>query len=101
MIPIIKHNKKAPKKSISNKELWEALEASKEFKTSKFIYAVTEKNYAQGKVLLLTTSRLRAKRKCFTKSKRTRKAFYTKFVLSSIVPADILKGISKEISSNK
>lgn len=97
-LPVIKHNKKAPKKLITNPKLWEALENSVEFKTEKFIYAVTREKYAQGDVMLLTTSRLKAQRKCFTKSKKTRKAFYTKFVFSYIVPADILKEITKEIN---
>ncbi len=100
-IPAIKHPKKAPKKLVTNPELWDALNASEEFKKNKFIYAVTKDKYAQGEVLLLTISRLKAQRKCFTKSKKTRKAFYTKFIFDHTVPADILKEITKEINKQK
>lgn len=98
MTPTIKHQKKAPKTKVINLELQKALNESKEFEKEGFIYAITEKNYAQGKLLELTTSRLKAQRKCFTKSKKVRKAFYTKFVFNYTVPADVLKEISKEIN---
>lgn len=97
MIPTIKHKKKAPKKIVDNPLLWKALNESKEFKEKGFIYAVTKDKYAQGTVIELTVNRLKAQRKCFTKSKKTRKAFYTKFVFDHTVPADVLKAIQKEI----
>lgn len=97
MIPTIKHKKKAPKKIVDNPKLWDALNSSKDFKEKGFIYAVTKEKYAQGEVIELTVNRLKAQRKCFTKSKKTRKAFYTKFVFDYTVPANILKALQKEI----
>ncbi len=97
MIPTIKHKKKAPKKAVTNPELWKALNESKDFKEKGFIYAVTKNKYAEGEAIELTISRLKAQRKCFTKSKKTRKAFYTKFIFDHIVPADIIKALQKEI----
>jgi pantoate kinase len=101
MIPTIKHKKKAPKKLIDNPALWKALNESKDFQAEGFIYAVTKDKYAQGEVIELTISRLKAQRKCFTKSKKTRKAYYTKFIFDHIVPADILKSIASEIKVGK
>jgi hypothetical protein len=97
MIAQIKHTKKAPKAAKVSTELYALLHASPDFKKFGFIYAVTKEKYAQGEVLTITPSRQKAQRYCFTKSKKSRKGYYTKFIFDHVVPADILKTIAKEI----
>lgn len=101
MITTIKHKKKAPKVSKIDPQLYALLHANEEFKKLGYIYAVTKNKYAEGEIITITTSRLKAQRKCFTKSKKTRKAYYTKFVFDSTIPADLLKSITMEISTGK
>jgi len=99
MIPAIKHKKKAPKKSVISNELFERLNSNTDFAKLGYIYAVTSKKYAEGTIIEVTASRLKAQRKCFTKSKKVRKGYYTKFVFDSTVPVDVLASISKEINT--
>lgn len=98
MLATIKHKKKVPKTAKISTELYKMLHASEEFKTLGYIYAVTKNKYAEGEIIAVTTSRLKAQRLCFTKSKKTRKGYYTKFVFDNTVPADVLKALTSEIT---
>lgn len=99
MLVAIKHKAKAKVKTLDiDPKLYAALHADPNFKKFGCIYAVTKLKFAQGEVLCLTTSRLKAQRLCFAKSKKTRKAFYTKFIFDHEVPVEVLKALTKEIA---
>lgn len=94
MRTITKHKKKA-----LQPKLLELLTSNKEFEEKGFIYVITSKKEGEGDIKGITIDRLKAKRLCFTKVKKTRKAYYTKVVYDFVVPKNILDALSKELEA--
>lgn len=76
----------------------EKLAENEEFNKLGYAYVVTTKADGEGDVLAVLFNRVKASRKCFTKIKHKRKAYYTKFEKNHAIPADILAEIKKETS---
>lgn len=67
------------------------------FAEKKPLYIVTTLPKCEGTVLYVTTDRVKAKRKCFTKNKKRRKAYYTKFEFSKALPFHVIEELNKEL----
>ncbi len=67
------------------------------FAEKKPLYVVTTKPKCEGLVVYVTVDRVKAKRKCFTKSKKQRKAYYTKFEFSKMLPFHLIEELNKEL----
>jgi intein/homing endonuclease len=96
MRTITKNNKQA-----LQPKLLEMLISNEEFEKNKFIYAITSEKQAKGKIIGLTSNRLKAKRLCFTKVKKVRKAYYTKVVYDYTVPKELIKALIDELKEDK
>ena len=96
MRTITKHSKQA-----LQPKLLEMLALNQEFNVNKFIYVITSEKHAKGKIINLTSDRLKAKRLCFTRVKKLRKAFYTKIVFDFTIPKDILNALKIELGETK
>ena len=67
------------------------------FTEKKPLYVVTSQPKCEGAVLYVTVDRVKAKRKCFTKNKKVRKAYYTKFEFSKVLPFHLIEELNKEL----
>lgn len=70
----------------------------KEFTEKKPLYIITSAPNCEGDVLYITTDRTKARRKCFTKVKKKRRAFYTAFNYSNSLPFHIIEELNKELN---
>ncbi len=88
------------KKTVSqaHQAIAEMLSKNTEFDKHGFAYVVTTKANGEGNVIDTLFNRTKAQRKCFTKIKHKRKAYYTKFEKNHLIPAEILAEIAKEVS---
>lgn len=67
------------------------------FADKKPLYVVTSLPKCEGTVMYITVDRVKAKRKCFTKNKKNRKAYYTKFEFSKNLPFHLIEELNKEL----
>lgn len=84
--------------SKAHQAIAETLSTNPEFIKLGYAYVVTTEANGEGVVNAILFNRVKASRKCFTKVKHKRKAYYTKFERNHAIPADILAEIKKETS---